>query len=94
MKYSDTSDGVNTDVMRGVVMGMKMIMRAHISMILPPLSTIGSRFGLEGRERAEHFVTDGTRQVPFHRMKLLLVCLICLNIMFLLSHKTIVNAHE
>ena len=48
--YSDTCDGVNTDVMRGVVMGTEMIMRAHKSMILPPLSTVCSTFGSEGKE--------------------------------------------
>lgn len=48
--YSDTCDGVNADVMRGMVMGTEMIMRAHKSMILPPLSTVCSTFGFGGKK--------------------------------------------
>ena len=49
--YSDICDGVNADVMRGMVMGTEMIMRAHKSMILPPLSTVRSTFGSEGKKK-------------------------------------------
>lgn len=51
--------------MIGMLMGTEMIMRAHKSVILPPLSTACSTFGLKRREKTELFVTNDILNASF-----------------------------